>query len=67
MVRDRERAFVGSQSLRRVELERRREVGIVCRDRRVASRMARIFEDDWELARRLDIQRASAILVAEGE
>ena len=50
MVRDRESAFVGSQSLRRVELERRREVGIVLHDRRMAGRIARIFDGDWESA-----------------
>src|SRR5262245_23779399 len=32
IIRDRERAFVGSQSLRRLELEKRREVGVVVTD-----------------------------------
>jgi hypothetical protein len=32
IVRDGRRAFVGSQSLRKVELDERREVGIIIRD-----------------------------------
>src|SRR5947207_7591582 len=35
IVRDSSRAFIGSQSLRKLELDERREVGIVIRDRKV--------------------------------
>ena len=47
IIRDGERAFLGSQSLRRVELEKRREVGIIITDERVVEEMLEIFEDDW--------------------
>jgi phosphatidylserine/phosphatidylglycerophosphate/cardiolipin synthase-like enzyme len=47
LVRDGRRAFVGSQSLRRLELDRRRELGLVVRDRSIVKRLAAIFEADW--------------------
>jgi cardiolipin synthase A/B len=47
IVRDGERVFIGSQSLRRAELERRREIGIIFDDRRVAEQIAAIFDGDW--------------------
>jgi phosphatidylserine/phosphatidylglycerophosphate/cardiolipin synthase-like enzyme len=47
MVRDGTHFFLGSQSLRRMELESRREIGIICHDNRIAKRMAKIFEEDW--------------------
>ena len=47
MIRDGKRAFIGSQSLRRLELEKRREVGIIITDEHVISDMQAIFERDW--------------------
>lgn len=47
LIRDGHRAFVGSQSLRKLELEGRREVGILIRDPKVVKRMATVFEQDW--------------------
>lgn len=47
MIRDGRRAFVGSQSLRRLELEGRREVGLLFQDRRVVKQMLEVFEGDW--------------------
>jgi phosphatidylserine/phosphatidylglycerophosphate/cardiolipin synthase-like enzyme len=47
LVRDGRRAFVGSQSLRKLELDERREVGVIVRDRSVVRQIARIFEHDW--------------------
>jgi len=47
IVRDESRAFVGSQSLRRIYLDERREAGLVIRDRQVVKRIATIFEADW--------------------
>jgi cardiolipin synthase len=47
MVRDHRRAFVGSQSLRRLELDERREVGIIVRDRRIVKEIERVFKADW--------------------
>ena len=50
IVRDSRAAFVGSQSLRRLELDGRREVGIVIQDQRVARRIQAVFESDWKAA-----------------
>ena len=51
MVRDGARAFVGSQSLRKMELEQRREVGLIVTDSRIAKRLKETFESDWEAAK----------------
>jgi cardiolipin synthase A/B len=47
IIRDGARAFVGSQSLRRLELEKRREVGVIVTDEMVVKQMMDIFEKDW--------------------
>lgn len=47
IVRDGRRAFVGSQSLRKLELDERREVGIIIRDRAIVQKLARTFKRDW--------------------
>jgi len=47
IIRDGSRAFLGSQSLRRLELEKRREVGVIITDERVVLGMRKVFEDDW--------------------
>ena len=47
MVRDGARAFVGSQSLRRIELDKRREVGVLITNGGVARQIRDIFESDW--------------------
>jgi len=47
IARDGKRAFMGSQSLRRLELEKRREVGVIITDQSVVKKMLEIFEDDW--------------------
>jgi len=47
MIRDGRRAFVGSQSLRRLELEKRREVGVIIIDERVVGELQQVFEHDW--------------------
>lgn len=47
IVRDGEEAFVGSQSLRAVELDGRREVGLLCKDARVVKALLEVFEADW--------------------
>ena len=50
MVRDGALAFVGSQSLRRLELDGRREVGIIVNNSRIAKQMQQVFEADWAKA-----------------
>ena len=47
MVRDGETAFVGSQSLRGLELDARREVGLFVKDPKVVKAMLETFEADW--------------------
>jgi cardiolipin synthase A/B len=47
MIRDGDTAFVGSQSLRALELDARREVGVLVRDPKVVKRLQEVFEDDW--------------------
>lgn len=47
IIRDGAAAFVGSQSLRKLELDGRREVGIVITDLRIAKKMQAVFEADW--------------------
>jgi cardiolipin synthase len=49
MIRDGRRAFVGSQSLRRLELEKRREIGVIITDENVVRQMKEVFESDWAL------------------
>jgi cardiolipin synthase len=44
-------AFVGSQSLRKPELDERREIGVILKDERIAKRMAEVFEADWALGK----------------
>ena len=47
IVRDGTRAFVGSQSLRKDELDNRREVGLIITNPTVARKLLQIFEADW--------------------
>jgi phosphatidylserine/phosphatidylglycerophosphate/cardiolipin synthase-like enzyme len=47
IVRDGQRAFIGSQSLRRLELENRREVGVIITDGGVVRQLQQFFELDW--------------------
>ena len=52
IVRDGRRAFIGSQSLRKLELDERREVGIIIRDRKVVRKVEKVFNADWQRAER---------------
>jgi len=47
IIRDGKRGFVGSQSLRRLELDKRREVGVIVTDESVVKQMQEVFEKDW--------------------
>ncbi len=47
IIRDRQEAFVGSQSLRRAELDLRREVGVIVREPKVVNGLIKTFETDW--------------------
>ena len=48
IIRDGTRAFVGSQSLRKLELEERREVGLLVSNASVTRKLMQVFEADWE-------------------
>jgi phosphatidylserine/phosphatidylglycerophosphate/cardiolipin synthase-like enzyme len=47
IIRDSEEAFVGSQSLRDLELEARREVGLITREAKTVKAITDVFEADW--------------------
>ncbi|HKP87555.1 MAG TPA: phospholipase D-like domain-containing protein [Blastocatellia bacterium] len=47
VVVDGARFYVGSQNLRAVSLDRRREVGIIVEDDATARRIERVFDEDW--------------------
>lgn len=52
IIRDRRDAFVGSQSLRQLELDSRREIGIIFRDAKVVSALSSMFVDDWDASKK---------------
>ncbi|MGB6944555.1 MAG: phospholipase D-like domain-containing protein [Bryobacteraceae bacterium] len=52
IIRDGSQAFIGSQSLREVELGCRREVGIIFRDKKIVNTLIKIFHDDWDAIER---------------
>ncbi len=47
IIQDGRKAFIGSQSLRRLELDERREVGVVFTDPPVVKELIQTFESDW--------------------
>ena len=53
IIRDRKQAFVGSQSLRQLELDARREIGVIFRDASILAEMVRIFTEDWKASKKL--------------
>ena len=50
MVRDGDDAFLGSMSMRRLELGARREVGVIFHDSKAVKKMAATFEADWAVS-----------------
>jgi phosphatidylserine/phosphatidylglycerophosphate/cardiolipin synthase-like enzyme len=60
IVRDRAEVFLGSQSLRALELDGRREIGIIVRDPAVAKTVAEVFEQDWTAAAPREAQPVAA-------
>jgi cardiolipin synthase A/B len=47
IIRDGTHAFIGSQSLRQLELDARREIGVIFRDGPILKDLIRTFEEDW--------------------
>jgi phosphatidylserine/phosphatidylglycerophosphate/cardiolipin synthase-like enzyme len=64
VIRDCKQAFLGSQSLRKLELDERREIGIIVNNAKVISSVVTVFEDDWKAStpadRRADKKRVNA-------
>jgi phosphatidylserine/phosphatidylglycerophosphate/cardiolipin synthase-like enzyme len=54
IVRDGRRAFVGSQSLRKLELDERREVGLIVREAKIVKEIQGVFERDWKKTKRVE-------------
>jgi phosphatidylserine/phosphatidylglycerophosphate/cardiolipin synthase-like enzyme len=48
IIRDGKSAFLGSQSLRKLEMEARREIGIIVEDAKIAAKMISVFDQDWK-------------------
>jgi cardiolipin synthase A/B len=59
IIRDGRTAFIGSQSLREVELGSRREVGLIFRDSKIIARLAKTFQSDWEMAQQSGVKKAA--------
>jgi phosphatidylserine/phosphatidylglycerophosphate/cardiolipin synthase-like enzyme len=47
ILRDGQEVFLGSMSLRALELDKRREVGVIVKERTAAKEFRDIFEEDW--------------------
>ena len=47
IIRDGTQAFVGSQSLKKEELDSRREVGVLVNNPTVTRNLMQVFEQDW--------------------
>jgi len=71
IIRDRKEVFLGSQSLRELELDARREIGIIFDDAQAIEAVIKVFEDDWKGATVAagddaeDIERPAAAKVAK--
>jgi cardiolipin synthase A/B len=48
VIRDCKQAFLGSQSLRKLELDKRREIGAIVNNAKIVSALIAVFEDDWK-------------------
>ena len=48
IIRDGSQMFIGSQSLRELELDARREIGIILPDKKIIAAVTKVFEADWE-------------------
>ena len=48
IVRDGTEMFLGSQSLRELELDSRREIGLIFRNEQAIKTVSEVFEDDWK-------------------
>jgi cardiolipin synthase len=58
IVRDGAEVFVGSQSLRKLELEGRREVGLIVKNGAIVRKIIATFEHDWRRSKKKAISAA---------
>lgn len=61
ILRDGESAFLGSMSLRKLELEARREIGVIVHNKTIAREMRRIFDKDWKDAEPVPVMPIDAL------
>lgn len=54
IIRDGTTAFVGSQSLRKLELDGRREVGIIIQNAGIVRKLQAVYESDWRKNKKTD-------------
>lgn len=66
IVRDGTRAFVGSMSLRKPELERRREVGLLISNPGVTRKILEVFDADWKVSE-TDQHREAEVAAVKAE
>jgi cardiolipin synthase A/B len=67
IVRDGKQAFLGSQSLRKLELDGRREIGIIVNNAKIISSIMTVFEDDWNASDVADPKTQKRIVSAHVE
>ncbi|MEO5898387.1 MAG: phospholipase D-like domain-containing protein [Vicinamibacterales bacterium] len=60
IIRDGAAVFVGSQSLRKLELDGRREVGLIIINTKIAKKMMAVFDGDWEASTQGKVAATSA-------
>ncbi|HEU5451409.1 MAG TPA: phospholipase D-like domain-containing protein [Terriglobales bacterium] len=65
IIRDRQQAFLGSQSLRREELESRREIGAIFRHGSAINTLVRTFKKDWAASLAGKKERQRTVVMAE--
>ena len=65
IVRDRDEAFLGSQSLRQQELESRREIGVIFRHGAAIRTLVNVFKKDWAASTPASAKRKAEVLVTQ--
>jgi len=60
IVRDGKSLFLGSQSLRKLELDARREIGVMVQGGKIVSAFTAVFEDDWKAAEKKEDMKANS-------
>ena len=65
IIRDRRQVFLGSQSLRQLELDARREIGVIFRDRSVTASLIRVFREDWSAAEAVEETKPGTLPVGK--